>query len=117
MSTPSLRRPGIPLSSQTKVLITSATAALVAGYFVGCFAFGRSGQPVEVAVAPPFAIDNISVGPLSLREVEAPSAEASALAVESRAAPEVQAPSSGAAVRLEIQPAESGVDAKPPETP
>jgi multidrug resistance efflux pump len=130
------------------------------------YAIGRSEQSVEVAVAPPSAIDNIPIGFLSLHEAGAPSsearppsaeeartsteeastpsaeartpsaearapsaearaltaearaltAEARALTVEGRAEPEVQAPSLEAAVRLEIQPTETGVDARPPPT-
>jgi hypothetical protein len=52
----------------------------------------------------------------TVAEADAPSARARSLAVESRAEPEVQTPSSQATVRLDLKPTESGIEARPPQT-
>ncbi len=107
-----LRRPSDSLSNRMKFLSAGAIAGLLAGYFV----FGRSDRPVDVAVAPQPTIDLPPVAFLPLREVEAPSAEARDITVESRAEPEVQTAPLQPAVRLDIKPTESGVEARPPQT-
>jgi hypothetical protein len=67
MPTPSLRRPSEPLSNRTKILIVGVLAALPGSYF----AFGWPHRPIDVAVAPPVAI-NIPPGePLPLQETDA----------------------------------------------
>jgi hypothetical protein len=53
---------------------------------------------------------------LPLRKVEAPSAEARDISVESRAEPEVQTASLQPAVRLDIKPTENEIEARPPQT-
>jgi hypothetical protein len=50
----------------------------------------------------------------TVAEADAPSARARSLAVESRAEPEVQMPSSHPTVRLDLKPTESGIEARPP---
>src|SRR5229473_2513847 len=107
-----LRRPSDPRSNGIKFLSAGAIAGLLAGYFV----FGSSDRPVDVALAPQPKIDVPSVAFLPLREVEAPSAEARDITVESRAEPEVQTASLQPAVRLDIKPTESGIEARPPQT-
>jgi hypothetical protein len=109
--TPSLRRPGDPLSNGTKFLIASATAAL-AGYYV----FASSDRAVDVAVAPQPAIGMQDVESLSLQEAEASSAKGRGVTVESGAEPAVQTASSEPTARLEIQPTESGIDARLQQT-
>jgi hypothetical protein len=109
-STRMLRRP--PLSNGIKFLSAGAIAGLLAGYFV----FGSSDRPVHVALAPQPKIDVPSVAFLPLRQVEAPSAEARDTTVESRAEPEVQTTSLPPAVRLDIKPTESEIEARPPQT-
>jgi hypothetical protein len=112
MPTPLLLRPGDSFSNRMKFLSAGAVAGLLAGYFV----FGSSDRPVDVAVAPRPTIDIPPVAFLPLREVEAPSAEARDITLESRAEPEVQMASSQPTVRLDIKPTESGVEARPPQT-
>jgi hypothetical protein len=109
-STQMLRRP--PLSNGIKFLSAGAIAGLLAGYFV----FGRSDRPVDVAVAPQPTTDIPPVAFLPLREVAAPPAEARDITVESRAEPEVQTTSLPPAVRLDIKPTESEIDARPRQT-
>ncbi len=111
-STQMLRRPSDSLSNRTKFLSAGAIAGLLAGYFV----FGSSDRPVDVAVAPQPTIDIPPVAFLPLREVEAPSAEARDITVESRAEPEVQTASSQPTVRLDIKPTESEIEARPSQT-
>lgn len=76
MPTPSLRRPGRPLSLRAKLLIAGALATVPSGYFV---AGGRLVRPVEIAAAPPAA--GVSATPrLPLRDAgegaSAPAGEA-----------------------------------------
>jgi hypothetical protein len=52
----------------------------------------------------------------TVAEADAPSARARSLAVESRAEPEVQTPSSQSTERLDVKPTESGIEARPPQT-
>jgi hypothetical protein len=103
--TPSLHRPSDSFSNRTKFLIASATAAL---FVAGCFAFGSSDRSVEVEVAAyPTAAPLVELFPLG--QAEAPSA------VEDQV-PEVQTASLPPTVRLDIQPTESGMEARPPQT-
>jgi len=77
------------LSTRMKFLSAGAIAGLLAGYFV----FGSSDRPVDLAVAPQPTIDIAPVASLPSRQVEA------------------QPP-----VRLDIQPTESEIEARPPPT-
>jgi len=112
MPTPLLLRPSDSLSNRMKFLSAGAIAGLLAGYFV----FGSSDRPVDVAVAPQPTIDIPPVAFLPLRKVEAPSAEARDTTVESRAEPEVQTASLQPAVRSDIKPTESEIEARPQQT-
>ena len=105
-----LRRP--PLSNGMKFLSAGAIAGLLAGYFV----FGSSDRPVDVALAPQPKIDAPSVAFLPSQEVAAPPAEARDITVESKAEPEIQTTSLPPAVRLDIKPTESEIEARPPQT-
>ena len=105
-----LRRP--PLSNGMKFLSAGAIAGLLAGYFV----FGSSDRPVDVALAPQPKIDARSVAFLPSQEVAAPPAEARDITVESKAELEVQTTSLPPAVRLDIKPTESEIEARPPQT-
>ena len=107
-----LRRPSDSLSNRMKFLSAGAIAGLLAGYFV----FGSSDRPVDVAVAPQPTIDIPAVAFLPLREVAAPSAEARDITVESRAEPEARTASLQPAVRLDIKPSESEIEARPQQT-
>ncbi len=97
--TPSLRRPGDPLSGRTKILMASAIVVLPAGYFF----LGDAHRPVRVAVAPPPAID-LPPGELLpvVREAPAPATTATGSATEGAARPEETAP---------LQPAARGDEA------
>jgi hypothetical protein len=107
MPTPSLRRPGAPLSSRTKILMASAIAALPAGYFF----FAGANRPLQVAVVSPPAIDLPPSESLPLREAQAPAAAVIGMA-------EIPVETEGRAASL--QPAapvdETPVDVKPAET-
>src|SRR5258708_2450087 len=109
-STRMLRRP--PLSNGIKFLSAGAIAGMLAGYFV----FGSSDRPVHVALPPQPKINAPSLAFVPLREVEAPPADARDTTVESRAEPEVQTTSLPPAVRLDIKPTESEIEARPPQT-
>ena len=98
--TPALRRPNNPLSNRTRFLIAGATAALFAGYV----AFGSSDRPVAVAVAPHSATDIPSVEPFPLRPTSA---------LENRTEPRVQTASLQPTIRLDPQPTESTMEARP----
>jgi hypothetical protein len=108
-STRMLRR---PLSNGIKFLSAGAIAGLLAGYFV----FGSSDRRVHVALEPQPKIDAPSVAFLPSQQVAAPPAEARDITVESRAEPEVQTTSLPPAVRLDIKPTESEIEARPPQT-
>jgi hypothetical protein len=112
MPTPLLLRPSDSRSNRMKFLSAGAIAGLLAGYFV----FGSSDRPVDVAVAPQPTIDIPPVAFSPLRNVEAPSAEARDITVESRAEPEVQTASLQPTVRFDIKPTESEIEARPPQT-
>jgi hypothetical protein len=109
MRTPLLRRPSDPISNRTKLLIASASAALLTGYFV----FSSSDRSEDVAVT---ATDISPVAFLSAREATAPSAEARGTAVESRTEPGVRTAPLPATARLDTKPTESGIEASPPQT-
>src|SRR5229473_3148249 len=107
-----LRRPSDPRSNGIKFLSAGAIAGLLVGYFV----FGSSDRPVDVALAPQPTTDVPSVAFLPSQEVAARPAEARDISVESKAEPEVQTTSSPPAVRLDIKPTESEIEARPPQT-
>jgi len=116
MPTPLLRRPGDPLSSRTKFLIASATAALLSGYFSGYFVLRNSDRPDGVAIVPQSKFDLPSVASLPSPDAAAPSAEARGTTVESRTERDVQTASLQPTARLDIKLIESGTAASPPQT-
>jgi hypothetical protein len=109
ISTPLLRQQSNPLSSRTKVLIAVGVATLPACYFM----FGDSDRPIELAVAPQATVNNIPPVEL-LPSREAPAATHTN--VESRAEPEVRAPSVEQTAPLEVKSAQSGIEARPSQS-
>jgi hypothetical protein len=94
-----------------RFLIALAVAAFPAGYFI----FGNSEGPVTVALAPQATTDVARgktdlppVGFLALSETETSSAKATGIPIESRA--ELQP-----AERLDLEPTQRGVEARPPQ--
>ena len=93
-------------------MMASSCSLMLAGYFV----FGSSDRLVDVALAPQPKIHAPSVAFLPSQEVAAPPAEARDITVESKAELEVQTTSLPPAVRLDIKPIESEIEARPPQT-
>jgi hypothetical protein len=116
MPTPSLRRPGDPLSGRTKILMASAIAALPAGYFF----FGGGHGAVQVAAVPPPAIDLPPSESLPLREAQAPATTVMSIMTESPAEPEGRMASEPEWRMASSQPAarvdETPIDVKPAES-
>src|SRR6266436_5808476 len=119
-STPLLRRASEPPPNWTKYLIDVAVApqATTDVPSVEFLPFRKADAPsanatdvtVESRAEPEVKTESL------LRKADAPSANATDVTVESRAEPEVRTASLQPAVRLDIKPSESEVEARPQQT-